>query len=85
MKKISQCAAYRRLCDALGKLSRYRLRTSCSATMVLLEDETAPTPEHRHTMECSMEQNLWKALAILGALLLFFSALKKLCSLFCSS
>lgn len=85
MKKISQCAAFRRLCETFGKLSRYRIRTSCSASMELLEDETAPTPEHRHTMECSMEQNLWRALTILGALLLFFSAVKKLCSLFCSS
>ena len=82
MKQLCQCAALRRASDWMRRLSRYELRATAKADLALYADRDATEPEHSHTMECSLTQNLWTMAAIVGAIALLWTLTRKICSFF---
>ena len=82
MKQLCQCAAFRRVSDWMRRLSRYELRATAKADLALYADRDTTEPEHTHTMECSLAQNLWTMAAIVGAIALLCALTRKICSLF---
>lgn len=81
MKKISDNALCRTVCDKCRALSEYRLRHKYDMSFWVYSDENSEHPECTHRWTGDSRHQIWKIVALLGGIILFMGVIRALCRL----